>query len=318
MKAFLLACLFAAAALLGAIAPAPAASLRPSVVVEGDMVRLGDLFEDAGPRASAPVMYAPAPGRRVTLNAAWLTEAARLFQVPWRPTSQYDRVVVERAGKLITTSDVMPTLRRALVAQGMEEHSDVDLLNQRVEINLPINAPATVDIRELTYDKASHTFNGLIVAGGSNPGAQRVVVQGRTFGTSPVPVLRRPMSAGQIIRQDDLETVYRRNSLLGQDVVMSAAQIVGRTPQAVIRAGEPIRQTDTRLPTLVTRNSQVIIKLEAGAMTLTAQGKALDEGARGDVVRVQNLQSNKTIEATVAGPDLVTVSLGPRLAAANR
>ncbi len=315
MKAYLLALLFTIAAIVGAVAPAPAASLRSAVVVEGDTVKLGDIFEDAGPKADQPVMYSPAPGRRVTLNANWLAEAARLFQVRWRPLSQYDHVVVERAGKLITTSDIMPVLKRALVAQGMDEHSDVDLLSQRLEINLPIDTPATIEVRELTYDTATHGFNGLVLAGGTAPGAQRVIVQGRTFSASPVPVLRRPMSAGQIIRQDDIETVYRRDGLLGHDVVMSASQIVGRTPQTVIRAGEPIRQTDTRAPILVTRNSQVIIKLEAGAMTLTAQGKALDEGARGDVVRVQNLASNKTIEATVAGPDLVSITLGPRLAA---
>lgn len=311
----LLALLFVIAALIGAMAPAPAASLRTSVVVEGETVRLGDIFEDAGPKADSPVLYSPAPGRRVTLNATWLAEVARLFQVPWRPLSQYDHVIVERAGKLITTSEVLPVLRRALIAQGMDEHADVDLLNQRVEINLPINAPATLEVRELTYDPATHAFNGLVLAGGNDAGAQRVVVQGRTFSTSPVPVLRRPISTGQIIRPDDVETVYRRNSLLSNDAVMSADQIVGRTPQTVIRAGEPIRQTDTRAPTLVTRNSQVIIKLEWGAMSLTAQGKSLDEGARGDVVRVLNLQSNKTIEATVAGPDLVTVTIGPRLAA---
>ena len=312
---YLLALLFIAAAIVGAVSPAPAASLRSGVVVEGDTVKLGDLFEDAGPRANQPVLYSPAPGRQVTLNATWLAEAARLFQVPWRPTSDYDHVVVQRAGNLITGKDVLPVLRRALVAQGMDAHADVDLLNQRLEINLPINIPTTIDIQNLTYDANTHEFNGLVVAGSTNPGAQRAIIQGRTFSTSPVPVLRRPMSAGQIIRPDDIETVYRRNDLLGQDTVMAAAQIVGRTPQSVIRAGEPIRQTDTRAPILVSRDSQVIIRLQAGAMTLTVQGKAMDEGARGDVVRVVNLQSKKTIEATVAGPDLVAVSLGPQVAA---
>jgi len=50
-------------------------------------------------------------------------------------------------------------------------------------------------------------------------------------------------------------------------------------------------------------------------MTLTAQGKAEEDGSRGDVIRVRNLQSNKTIEATITGPDSVAVNLGPRLAA---
>jgi flagellar basal body P-ring formation protein FlgA len=317
VKAHLLAFLFATVAALGAAVPASAASLRANVVVDGDTVKLGDLFEDAGAKADTPVLYSPAPGRQVTLNAQWLAQVARMFQVAWRPLSQYDHATVQRAGKMLTAADVMPVLKRALVAQGMEEHADVALLNPRIEVNLPISIPATVEIQDLTYDKTTHAFNGLALAGGRNTGAERIVLQGRTFSTSPVPVLRRPMSNGQIIRKDDLDTAYWRNDQLGHDVVMSAGQIVGRTPQSFLRANEPIRQADTRAPILVTRNSQIIIRLEAGPMTLTVQGKSLDEGARGDVVRVQNLQSNKTIEATVAGPDLVTVSLGPRLAAAT-
>jgi flagella basal body P-ring formation protein FlgA len=310
-----LALMFVIAALVGAVAPAPAASLRPSVVVEGETVKLGDIFEDSGPKANQPVLYSPAPGRTVTLNSAWLAEVARLFQVPWRPTSQSDHVVVQRAGNLITSRDVMPVLRRALEAQGLDPHADIALLDQRFEITVPISAPTTINIQNLTYDQTTHAFNALVLVGGNDPGAQKAIIQGRTFATSPVPVLRRPMNAGQIIRPDDVETVYWRNDLLTATVVTSTAQIVGRTPQAMIPAGQPIRQGDTRAPILVTRDSQVIIRLQAGGMTLTVQGKAVDEGARGDVVRVQNMQSHKTIEATVTGPDLVSVSLGPQLAA---
>lgn len=312
---FFLALLFVMAALVGAVAPAPAASLRPSVVVEGEIVKLGDIFEDAGPKANQPVLYSPAPGRSVNLNAAWLAEVARLFQVPWRPTSQYDHITVQRAGNLITGRDVMPMLRHVLTAQGVDPHADIELLEQRFEVNVPITTPTTIDIQNLTYDQTTHAFNAVVLVGGNDPGAQKAIIQGRTFATSAVPVLRRPMNAGQIIRADDIQTVYWRNDLLNPSVVTSANQIVGRSPQAMIPAGQPIRQGDTRLPILVSRDGQVVIRLQADGMTLTVQGKALDEGARGDVVRVQNMQSHKTIEATVVGPDLVSVSLGSQLAA---
>jgi flagella basal body P-ring formation protein FlgA len=143
------------------------------------------------------------------------------------------------------------------------------------------------------------------------------MVQGRVFAASPVPVLRHAVSAGEVIRKDDLEIVYRRDDQLAPDTVTDPKRLVGTSPRSRLRLGEPIRSSDTRLPILVTRNSQIIIKLDAGAMQLTAQGRAIDEGAKGDVIRVLNLQSNKTIEATVAGPDLATVNLGPRLANAN-
>jgi len=314
----LLTALFVLAALLGSVITVPAASLQSNmIVVEGDIVRLGDLFQDAGLKADAAVMYSPAPGRRVTLNAAWLGQVARIFQVAWQPMSSSDHIVVERAGHIVTTSEIVTALRRALQSRGMPEHADIELNVRNLQLSLPLDIPSTVDVQNANYDNANGLFTAVLIAGGNHPSAQRVTVQGRAYAATAVPVLRRQVNSGEIIRKDDVDVVYRRDDLVGRDVITDAKQLIGRTPMYRVRPGEPVRVTDVRAPILVSRGGQIIIKLEYGAMTITAQGKALDEGARGDVIRVENLQSNKTIEATVAGPDLVTVTLGPRLAATN-
>lgn len=49
------------------------------------------------------------------------------------------------------------------------------------------------------------------------------------------------------------------------------------------------------------------IILKAPKMILTALGKALDNGADGDTVRITNTQSKKVIEAEVTGMGRVSV-----------
>ncbi len=292
---------------------ASAAALRSSIIVEGDVVRLGDIFEDAGAHADRAVLNAPAPGRRVTLDVNWLAEAARVYKVSWRPMSRFDRAVVERAGKIISTADILARLRPELVAEGMAKNSHVELANRNFEISIALDTPATIDVRNVSYEAANGRFNALLVIGGESSG-QRVMVSGRTFAATPLPVLRRAMSPGEVIRKDDIEIIYRREDQVSRDVVTDPARLIGTTPRSRLRVGEPLRENDTRMPVLVTRASNVIIRLTHGAMTLSAQGKAEEEGARGDVIRVRNLQSNKMIEATVVGPDTVAVNIGPRVA----
>ena len=48
--------------------------------------------------------------------------------------------------------------------------------------------------------------------------------------------------------------------------------------------------------------------LQQKSMTLTAQGKALEAGTDGQVIRVVNTMSNRTVEAVVIGPNQVSVS----------
>jgi flagella basal body P-ring formation protein FlgA len=56
---------------------------------------------------------------------------------------------------------------------------------------------------------------------------------------------------------------------------------------------------------------------QAPGMTITTTGRALEGGAIGDVIQVMNLQSKKTIQATVTGSSMVQVVTAPRLIASN-
>jgi len=46
--------------------------LRSYAVVDGDVVRLGDLFDNVGVKAELAIARSPAPGKRATLDAEWL------------------------------------------------------------------------------------------------------------------------------------------------------------------------------------------------------------------------------------------------------
>ncbi len=60
-------------------------------------------------------------------------------------------------------------------------------------------------------------------------------------------------------------------------------------------------------PELVGRNETVTIVYEVPGIVLTMRGKALEPGAQGDLINVLNIQSKRTVQATVTGPGRVTV-----------
>jgi flagella basal body P-ring formation protein FlgA len=300
--------IIALAIAIAAPATTDAATLRSVATVEDGLVRLGDLFNDVGTGADIAVAHAPAPGRRLTFDAATLMQIAQTYRISWRPQSRFDRVVVERAGRIIQKSEIMAGLAEALQAEGANRQIEIELFGRNVEMAVPVDAADSLEIRGLSFDRQSGRFNAVVIAGGD--GGVRQPVNGRVHDTLPLPVLRRAMAPGDVIRKEDIETARLREDRIGRDVVMDAAKLVGMTPRQRLRAGEPIRDNDTRPPILVGRNSTVTIVLQTGNLTLTAQGKAIEDGARGDTIRVTNLHSKKTIEATVSGPDFVIVQAG--------
>jgi flagella basal body P-ring formation protein FlgA len=112
---------------------------------------------------------------------------------------------------------------------------------------------------------------------------------------------------GEIIRERDVEWMSVQANRLTRTSVLDSATLVGMSPRRTIRAQDVIRSTDLQVPVMVTKNSLVTIRLRTERMELTAQGRALEEGAEGDVVRVMNTKSNTVVNAVVVDSGAVVV-----------
>ena len=122
-----------------------------------------------------------------------------------------------------------------------------------------------------------------------------------------VPVPSRRISANEVITKRDIKWVKVRQNRLPRGVIVDINELIGKAPKRGLRAGIPVRTANVQQPILVPKGSLVTIYLKAPRMMLTAQGKALDNGSDGEVIRITNIQSNKVIEAEVTGVAKVAV-----------
>jgi flagella basal body P-ring formation protein FlgA len=83
---------------------------------------------------------------------------------------------------------------------------------------------------------------------------------------------------------------------------------IGMEARVAIYAGRPIRPEDLGPPALVDRNQIVTLHFATGGLTIQAEGRMLDRGGYGDVVRVMNLASRTTITGTVQADGTIRVS----------
>src|SRR5690348_15419369 len=81
-------------------------TLRDSVMVNDDVVRLGDLFNEPLSMGDAPVAQAPLPGQTIVLDNRFLRSLIRAYSLDWAPASKYQRVLVARAAQKIDPAQV--------------------------------------------------------------------------------------------------------------------------------------------------------------------------------------------------------------------
>src|SRR5712691_12622417 len=103
----------AAAQITGAIPPATPA-LKRDVTVSSDLVRIGDLIDNAGASARVPIFRAPDLGQSGMVSAARVVEAVRAHGFPIVETRGVAEIAVTRASRLITVKDLEARIANAL------------------------------------------------------------------------------------------------------------------------------------------------------------------------------------------------------------
>lgn len=248
-------------------------TLKTDALVTGDALTLGHLFDGLAPDAAArAIARAPAPGTEVVLDAAWVVRVARAYGVAWQPAGAVEGVRLRRA-----TAEEAAALAEA-------EAADLSAAIAAAAQPLPPAEPAEVP--------------------------QPVATDVAEPATVAVPVPTRRIRTGEVIDSGDIAWVDMAESGRTANWVLDAAEIVGMSADRQLAADRPIRPTDLRRPIDVTRGDGVTMVLRHGALVLTARGRALDDGAEGERIRVVNVDSNRTVEATVTGPETVEVRTG--------
>jgi flagella basal body P-ring formation protein FlgA len=110
------------------------------------------------------------------------------------------------------------------------------------------------------------------------------------------------IARGAVIADGDFEAKSIPAARVNESLVRAAADAVGKETRRNLRAGEIVRLSDLKRPTLVAKGSTVTLVFEVPGMRLTSIGRALAEGGDGDTIAVLNPTSYRQVQAVVTGP----------------
>lgn len=127
------------------------------------------------------------------------------------------------------------------------------------------------------------------------------------------------MSAGVVFAQSVTPTrAIRANTPIaaedlvqGEEPVPGGVEVledaIGMEAKVALYPGRPILTGQLRQPALVERNAVVRMSYASGPLRIVTDGRALDRGGAGEVVRVMNLTSKQTVTGVVAADGSIEV-----------
>jgi flagella basal body P-ring formation protein FlgA len=295
--------------------------LKELVTVSSEIVRIGDLVENAGPAAAIPVFRAPDLGQTGAVAVSRIDEALRPYDMTGVDTAGLSEVVVTRLSRAITAKEITDRIARAVAGQyGYGDAQNLGVVLDRDIRVLHVEPSVTADlmISRMNVEPRTGRFDISFELPGSAV-ARRVSLRftGSVTETLEAATLARAVRPGEIIKASDVVMERKPRAEVGGDG-LGIEQAVGLAARNALRAGQVLHSGDLTKPQVVQRNEAVTMTYEVPGILLTVRGKALEAGATGDVIGVLNIQSNRTVQATVTGPGRVAIfAAAPLVAAAN-
>lgn len=291
--------------------------LRPDATVATELVRIRDVIDNAGRFADVAIFRAPDLGHQGALPAWRVVEAATRAGLSGIEIGTASEVVITREARIVPLSEVEEKVATAAArALGLADPQRVAVTFDR-DTRAPAFDPAQtgmIVVSRFTHEPRTGRFEAVLDATGATPPRQGRAghrVTGLAIETVEVVVPARPIARGEVVRANDLIVERRpRSDLVGPaaDLIAAPVQAAGQAARRALQPGRPFRAADLMKPELVARDATVLMTVEMPGLALTLRGRALEAGTEGDVIQVQNPNTRRIVQATVTGPNAVTVS----------
>jgi len=320
---------FAALAMLAAPAiaqvtgslPSTTPVLKRSVTVTNDVVRIGDLVDNAGANANVPLFRSPDIGTTGTVAASQVVQALRSHAIADVNTNGIDGIEVTRAGRVILKKEIEARIVHALGKQfrSTDTKNIAAFFDRDVQpIYVEPSATADLQVSNVLFDPRSGRFDLTIdIPGSAAARRANLHYSGSLIEMVETAVLTRALARGDLVRASDIAIARKPKAELKGDAGGPADRFIGLEARVAIPAGEPLRRADLTRPERIKRDDAITLVYEVPGILLTCRGKALESGADGDVISVMNVQSKRTVQGTVTGPGRVTVAATTAQVAAN-
>ena len=208
----------------------------------------------------------------------------------------------------VTAADVGSAVAEQLKIQAVESQAEIILAPGSPSTLYTSDRPVKVAIHTLQVDTKAKRWQAqaYFIADGKT---ESVIPVSGTYGAMvDVPVVTRQFAKTDVIAQNDIEIRAFPERLLRKDTITDSKALIGLSPRQGISPGRPIHTNEIAQPTVIKKGDLVEMGFNTPYIHIKTAGIALQDGAKGDAIRVKNQKSERAVSAKVIAAGKVEVS----------
>lgn len=276
--------------------------LKQRIKVRDVNVRLSDVFTDVSEDNDKDVFAAPMPGQSKNISTAELWRIAKTNGIQWAKPQVNKRIRIMREGKPVNKKVLTSLLSEEVKNQGVGDDVQLSIFGLSNTLYLPVNSDESdIEINSLTVSSNRNRYRAKLLWPLGDGSYQEIECNGTIELVRLLPVLNRTLLPGEVITKRDISWTNISIKRITSNTIQTEESFIGFTPKRALVANRMLRNSDLEALKFVKKGSQVTITYISGPLRMNTIGKALQNGAMDDSIRILNVGSNKTIVAQVTG-----------------
>jgi flagella basal body P-ring formation protein FlgA len=313
--------------LAGAVLSSPVRGISPvlattsvtvpaHVLVSSDMIVLGEISEIEGEDAvlmeqlkSITLGKAPSPGEVRSISAEYLASKVRQNDIDPATVALHlpEKIEVARKTVIISHREVEDIVRSFILKKmTWDPHLTSVTISPVEDISLTAG--------KITYEvtpRRNENYLGSITLGlvfmVNGKAEKKIWVSAEIDASQKAVVCNRTLPRNHLISPDDIRLDTLSLKEFPGDVITDPLEAIGKRTKRTIDVNSPLRVNSLEVMPLVKRGDLVTIVAESDAVKITTQGVAIENGGKGEMVKVINTGSQKEVYGTVRDTRTVVV-----------
>lgn len=290
-------------------------SLLPEAKIKGKYVKLADIFSGLKSNQNKIIALAPKLGDTLVLEKNDILKITAENNILWDKNSYINSITISRASEKISAKEIEEIIKDELYNKGVDSLAEIQISNKLEDILIPEDSNLLPEVSDLNYDIQSGRFALILTLPQTKTSpSSEVRISGKVIEMKEIPVASRNILTGEIISNSDINFEVRPLSSLRKNTLIDIDSLIGMKAKRDIRKGSGITLTDISKDFIIQKGQQVSMIIKSGNMSLSAYGIALDNGVKGDIIRLKNIKTNKTVQGKIIEKDSVIVDFGTNFA----
>ena len=207
----------------------------------------------------------------------------------------------------LTKEDVQDAVVKEFAEQGMD-NIEAEVFGGKTDYYFEQADEAKVMLNNFKIDEKQGRFtaDAEIFADGEQKDKTKLVGRYHKMVEAWVPA--KDIARDEVLQEDDLQEIKVRATRLKGGAFSSKEDIIGKQAAKALKAGKLMEKSDLQDEIVVKKGQTVTAVYAKKGLQITSKMQALDNAAKGQAVKLLNLNSKKEIIGTVKEAGLVEIS----------